>query len=239
MNLTQAIHRNSVFYFVALIGFAVWGFWATYFTADSPVAMEHVHGVVMFAWCLLLVLQAWLIRSGERSLHRLTGQLSYLLAPLIALSTLLLAHHKLVMRGLEGFGPMVFGLQLFLLLQFLLIYGLAIAHRRSPDVHARYMVGTVFPMLDPIFNRILSIPLAVYFPSLPDQAIFITFGSILLIVSALAWIDRKEGYPRPVFLHMLGILLVTQLAILAPLFSPAYAGWWKGIAGWYLALPLP
>ena len=239
MNLTQAIHRNSVFWFAALIGFALWGFWATYFTADSLLTMDHIHGIAMFAWCLLLVLQAWLIRAGERSIHRLTGQLSYLLMPLIALSTLLLAHDKLNMRGLEAIGPLLFGLQLFLLIQFLVIYGLAIANRRTPDVHARYMVGTVFPMLDPIFNRILSIPLAVYFPALPDQAIFITFGGILLILSVLAWIDRKAGYPRPVFLYMLGIVFVTQLAILAPLLSPAYAAWWKSVAGWYLALPLP
>lgn len=42
-----------------------------------------------------------------------------------------------------------------------------------------------------------------------------------------------------VFYFVALIGFVTQAAILAPLFSPAYAAWWKGVAGWYMALPLP
>ena len=239
MNLTQLIHRNSVYVFFGMLAFAVWAFWATYFAVDIVLPMEHVHGIAMFAWCCLLISQAGLIRVGRRDLHRQAGRLSYFLVPVIALSTLLLAHDKITLRGVEGPGPLILCLQLLLLVQFLAIYWLAIRNRRTPDVHARYMVATVFPMIDPIFNRILSIPLAAHWPILEELALPITFGATLLLVLTLIVVDWRSGYGKPVFLRSLAVVIPTQAAILALLVSPAYMNLWRQIASWYAGLPFP
>ena len=75
MSFTRSIFNNSVFFLALIPLFAVWGFWVTYFTrpAGSIAIHEHLHGVAMFAWLGLLVLQAFLIRTNRRSLHRQTG----------------------------------------------------------------------------------------------------------------------------------------------------------------------
>ena len=240
MNLTKSINRNSVFFLCALVPFAVWAFWTTYWSKPSAelLTTEHLHGISMFGWCFLLVFQALLIRVGRRDIHRLSGRFSYLLVPLIAVSTVLLAQDKLNIRGLESTGPFLLGLQLFLLLQFLLIYGLAIANRREADVHARYMIGTVFPMIDPIFNRILAIHLAEFLPVLGDLALLITLVATDLLIVVLLLADRRSGYRKPVFRNTLVVVVATQVPIIALALFPAWKEIWFEFARWYSMLPI-
>jgi hypothetical protein len=57
MSFNQSIFRNSVFFLVLIPLFAVWGFWVTYFTRPPGTyhPWEHIHGIAMFAWCIMLV----------------------------------------------------------------------------------------------------------------------------------------------------------------------------------------
>ena len=47
----------------------------------------------MTLWCLMLVLQAYLIRSNRRRLHRLIGRSSLVLVPILVIQQLLVVHH--------------------------------------------------------------------------------------------------------------------------------------------------
>jgi hypothetical protein len=77
-------------------------------------------------------------------------------------------------------------LQLFLLPQFLIIYGCAIKNRKVPEVHGRWIIGTAMPMIDPIFNRLIVYTLAPIFPIFQLAGVFITFATTDLLISALA-----------------------------------------------------
>ena len=235
MSFTRSIFNNSVFFLALIPLFAVWGFWVTYFTrpAGTIAVHEHLHGVAMFAWLGLLVLQSFLVRTNRRSLHRQTGKLAYLLGPWIIISTILLANYRLNARGLTPEGLHVFGLQFFILIQHTACLAMALRYRKRPDVHARWMICTAFSMLDPIFARIIGINfLPVPIESGTIQ--LITYGFTNLIVITLVLRDWQAERRQDVFLPMLLLLLVTQLPTLFVLKIPA----WTAFADWFMRLPL-
>jgi hypothetical protein len=235
MSLTNAIFRNSVFFFALIPLFAIWGFWVTYFVrpSDALSPYDHIHGMAMFGWCLMLIVQSSLIRMNRRDIHRQIGKLSYVLAPLIIVSTLLLGNYRLNVRGLTDEGLYILSLQTFVLTQYVVFYAFAMKNRKQSDVHARYMVCTALPLLDPIFARILGINFfQADFTTGFIQYITFTFTDLVLVI-LIIW-DWKSHQRRDVFLPMLFVLLVTQIPTFFVLKSPT----WHAFAAWYMQLPL-
>ncbi len=235
MSLTNAIFRNSVFFFAMIPLFAIWGFWVTYFVRppEQLSAYDHIHGMARFGWCLMLILQSFLIRTSRRDIHRQTGKLSYALAPLIVISTVLLANYRLNVRGLTDEGLYILSLQVFTLIQYVVFYALAMKNRKQSDVHARYMVCTAIPLLDPIFARIIFFNfLQVSFESAIIQYITYTFADLIILI-LIIW-DWKSQRRRDVFLPMLFVALATQIPVFFVLKWPL----WHAFAAWYIALPL-
>ena len=228
--VTPVIFRRSALYLALLLPFIVVGFWPTYF---SRVPLEtsirvHVHGVAMSLWYVLLVSQAYLIRKNRRPLHRKLGRLSYALVPVIALSTLAMAHHRLQVSGLTPETLFFFYVQLSLLVFFLLSYGLAIANKARPLVHARYMICTALALIDPIFGRILYNSLGINFPLL-EVLTYSMAGAIFL------WLAVWDSWRKPasrVFAGMLGAFL----AINAPVFFVYGSTEWHAFAAWFRGL---
>lgn len=235
MSFNSSIFRNSVFFLALIPVFAVWGFWVTYFTRPPETynIWEHIHGFAMFAWCAMLVAQSFLIRINQRGIHRVLGKLSFALAPLVVISTIFLANYKLNLRQLNNEGLYIFGLQVFDIILFTYFFVMAMAHRKTPDVHARWMICTAFMLLDPIFARII----AVNFYHVPFETGIIqwmTFTFIDLIVITLVFKDWKSSGRRDVFLPALVLLVITQVIKLTVWDTSA----WHTFATWYAALPL-
>jgi len=235
MNLTQAIFSKSVFFFTLIPIFAVWGFWVTYFTRPPETLgpLEHIHGLAMFGWCIMLIAQSLLIRTRRRDLHRLFGKFSYVLAPLIVISTVSLANYRLNLRGLTDEGLYSLYLQLSILVQFMVCYGLAVWNLKRPEVHARFMVCTALTMLDPIFARIL---LVNFFQVELTSGIaqYMTYTLVDLILVGLVVWDWKSHQRKDVFLPILIVFVVSQLPTFFVVQWPA----WKTFSSWYLFLPL-
>lgn len=234
MSFTNAIFRNSVFFFVLLFLSAVWGFWMTYFTGRiRPIfGYDHFHGIAMFGWILMLIIQSTLIRSGRRDIHRQVGKFSYVLAPWIFVSTILLANHRLNDTGLTDLQVYILSLQVFTVLQFVVFYALAMKNRRTPDVHARFMVCTALPMIDPIFARVLVFNLGAMDFTSRVQLVTYGFADLILVVLVVRdWISHQR---RDVFLPALVIMLVTQ----APVFLATDTAMWHAFAAWFMSLPL-
>ncbi len=235
MNFTREIFSKSVFFLALIPLFAVWGFWVTYFTRppETVALYEHLHGFAMFAWVAMLILQSFLIRTNRRGIHRQTGKLAFVLGPLIVISTIVLANYRLNVRGLSPEGLYVFGLQVFILIQFTVCFTMAMRYRKQPDLHARWMICTAFSLLDPIFARILIINF-IQVPFETGIIQYITYGFIDLMVIALILRDWKAEQRRDVFLPVLILLLATQIPTLIVLKIPA----WEAFAGWFMRLPL-
>jgi hypothetical protein len=236
LNPTLAIERNSVFVFLLIPPLALWGFWFTYVVrpAETLVGLDHVHGAAMLAWCLMLIAQAGLIRARRRELHAQLGRVSYVLMPLIFVSTLSLAHFRLGVRGLTDEGIYSLVLQLLLTVELVVIYIAAIFLRKRRDLHARLMVCTALPLLDPILARVLAVNVV---PGLPFETgiyQYATFALTDLILLTLVIWDWRVQRRRDLFLPVLGFMLSTQ----APLFFVIGSPTWTRFASAYLSLPL-
>ena len=211
MNVTTALHRNSYLVFASFLICALWAFWPGYFSAPLQVTLFRlqVHAITGTLWCVMLVTQAFLIRTNYRDVHRLVGSVSYVLAPLFVISTVVTFHNST-----QGDGRTVEGLHFLALVMgevvlFSLAYGLAMYHRASPAIHARYMVLTPLPLIGPVFNRLIGRYAGEYLAAAGvPTAQWITVPATLAIVAALGVWDWKSNQKLNVFPLMFIAFLV-------------------------------
>lgn len=227
-----AFFRSSAPFFALLMALAVVAFWPSYL---YPKQVErdwhvHVHGISLFLWGAMLIVQPFLIRGGRLALHRRLGKLTYVLAPVIVVSTILLVHHR---AATELTPVLLYFLWIILGLTavFAFCWAQAIRYRRTPALHARWMIGTGLTMIDPIMARILFNHFGVEPPLLQ----VLTYALIDAILIALWLRDRRLGNGIRVFPTMLAVFVAVEI----PTFIlPQLAGW-KSFAQWFAALPLP
>jgi uncharacterized integral membrane protein len=164
MNLERSLYQRSYPYFIIFFLFVLIGFWLTYFVRilDMESYRMHTHGVALILWCSMLIVQPYLIRTRRYALHKRVGSFSYVLVPLVLFTTLDLLHFRLRNSPLGPVDLAFVALVVNALIVFLILYGLAMYNRRTPAIHARYMICTVFPMFTPVTDRIIHI----YFPFL-------------------------------------------------------------------------
>jgi uncharacterized membrane protein YozB (DUF420 family) len=229
-----AIFRNLVFWFMGLLVILVAGFWKTYFSVifDGPHPAHHLHGMVMTLWVLLLISQAWLVRTRSMNAHRTLGRASYLLAPLVVITGIIVTFHNIAgapdpmvpfMLSLYWFGW-------FSAILFGILYGLAMVHRGDFQLHARYMMATGLVFLFPGLSRVIFNAVQQF--GLPGPSFYqlqFTIGALGLAL--IAW-DRAHGRfraPFIVFTALWGLhLLVWQLI-------PGWA-WWRSFTAWSAAV---
>ena len=229
----RAMHKVTVFYFGGLLVLAIAAFWRTYFFPPKAEGDWHVHlhGMAMFAWVVLMVAQAGLVRARRLAVHRALGKVSYGLVPLLVVSTVLLAHYRLRTQGLNDELLYFLAVQLGLIAVLALAYGLAMAHRREPAVHARYMVCVALTLVDPIVARLL------YFTtgSVPPLMQVATYAMVDAILLALVAADRRAQRPARVYPAMLAVFVAAQW----PTFVLPGTAAWRAFAAAFAALPLP
>jgi hypothetical protein len=140
-------HRSvlSALFLLALIAF-----WPSYLsTPSTATGYTHFHAVTAATWMLMLVVQPLAVRNRQLGVHRALGRASYVIAPLVVIGMVLLAHSKT-----QGVPPIELpGFYVPLSLAGL-SYTLAIAiDERRPC--ARFMVCTALTLIDPVVVRLL------------------------------------------------------------------------------------
>jgi hypothetical protein len=222
-------------YFAGLLALALVAFWPTYLSKvlDTSNANIHLHAVTAAMWVLMLIVQPLAISARRFTFHRVLGRMSYVLAPILVLTIVLLAHSRI--RSPEGrpfaLQTYILYLQLSLSALFALSYILAIRTRRSVALHARFMVCTGLTMIDPVVARLM-----VWASPMPTWNYqWVTFGLTDLVLVALIWLERNRPVGRSAFPAMLVVFMLAQ----APaLFGLTYAPAWQAFAHWFAALPL-
>ena len=228
--------RNSVFFFAALALVAIAGFWPSYVSrvGAEPDIHIHFHALVMTAWLALLLAQASLIRAGRRSSHRALGKVSFVLVPLIVLSTLSLARHRMAIGPQPLTEETVYFhyVVLSLLAVFVYAYVQAIRHRRSPLRHGAYMACTALALIDPIGARLLYNHLGIGPPLMQVYTYLLTDA----ILFALLLRERRLAGPGPrVFPGMLALFVLVQ----APTFFIASWPPWRAFTESFARFPVP
>jgi hypothetical protein len=216
-------------------------FWPSYFSrlADQPSVHHHAHGLAMTAWLVLLVVQASLMRSGNRALHRRLGLVSYLLVPTIVAVTLRFVHYTIRnVPDLGEYGLFFLALVVWTLVTFVTLFGLAMVYRARPAMHARFMVSTLFPLFPPVTDRLI----ARFQPSVIEWMPRIGGGEILqvagfgiadTILVGLALWDWQKNRKR-VFWVALAIVVAGQAVIL----NAHRLGLWQAFSLWFGGLPI-
>jgi hypothetical protein len=241
MKPTQSInYRYITIAFIVFSLSAVVGFWNSYFTkifAQESYRM-HAHGIALILWLALLIIQPYLIRTKKIKLHKTLGKFSYLLVPILVFTTLDLFKYSLSKTDrLGNVGNSFVALVLNALIAFLIFYGLAIYHKRKANIHARYMICTVFPMFTPITDRIIGnyIPsLVAYVPTIDTTPVIPVIGFLmadLMLVGLSIW-DIRSNKRWNIFPVALVILLLYHFSVLNFYKYP----FWQSFCEWFHAV---
>jgi hypothetical protein len=240
MKLEKSLYQKSYLYFIVFFLFMLWGFWFTYFTniLQQENYRLHLHGAALILWCLMLIMQPYLVRAKKVAIHKKTGKLSYLLVPLLLFSTIDLLRYRLPGKAaLTNSDNFFIALVLNALLAFLILYGLAIYHKGKGTVHARYMLCTAFPMFTPITDRIISIffpSLLGYVPTLDGNPIVPIYGfalADLLLLFLCIW-DWRSHRRWNVFPFALLLLIGYHISVLTFYKYP----FWIKFCAWFTAI---
>lgn len=226
----MTLYRNAFYWFIALLGILVLGFWPSYFSRlTEPMHPSlHFHSLVMLAWVLLLIAQSWLIRNRRNTHHRALGKVSFLIAPGVVLTGLWVNFH---FQGRVG-DPLairvqaIFWFGFFLPLLFAFLYAQAIRHRRNMNLHARYMVLTALVFLLPGLGRAIRYvlgPLEVWTPS------FLQLMFVPLVI-ALWLLFRDVRNKKPWTPHLVfSVLWAANIALYVGL---PHWGPWNDLSAW-------
>jgi hypothetical protein len=170
--------------------------------------IQHFHGMMMMGWILMLLVQPILILKGKIKLHRLTGRLSYVLAPLVMLA-IYLANQSAYYRYLKYDGQTAALAHLALsfpqIVFFAVLYFLAIFYRRRPALHMRFMCSTAFLFINPALDRALVAWLSIR-PGFPTGIII-----VIALAGIIATIDSMRTKRISPFTLVLGFLLLHKI----------------------------
>lgn len=239
-SLNAVLYRHGVWVFGLMAAAMIVAFWPSYFSrlTTQPDWRVHAHGIALTVWVSLLVLQAWLIRAGQRSWHRLVGKLSYLAVALVIVSTTLFLHARL-QTSPPGVERMFFvTLVLGALVAFTVLFGLAIYHRRTPAIHARYMLATIVPFVSAITDRLLSRYLPVTRGWAPHIGTAVVMPALWFVVADLALVGLAIWDWRANRRLVFPVVLLVVLGYHAMVLTSHRWLAWEAFTAWFVSLPL-
>jgi len=183
------------------------GFYATYIRHfpefNNFSWVHHIHGALMGAWVMLLLLQPVLIHKKMYRVHRVLGKLTYVLVPILLVFMLLIARENYHSGIADASPEEVFARQSITWMQifmFVLFYSLAIYYRKQPHKHLRFMIGMAIVMTGPPMGRIIlaywdqtSVPYFVIIPLIVKTGL----AASLMIIDL---IKKKDWMPYSVVL---------------------------------------
>ena len=226
----MTLYKNAFYWFVGLLVILIVGFWESYFSKlpNAGHITHHAHGIVMLSWVSLLIVQSWLIRNRRNANHRAIGKISFVLAPAVVV-TALLVNFFFQASAEDPLAPLIqriYWFGYFSAALFAIMYGLAIRNRRQVQLHARYMVGTALVFVVPgLFRLILNYvePLGIWTPDF-FQTTWVPFliGVWLLFSD---WRNKQDVRPYAT-LSGLWIANFFQWWLL-----PSW-GWWSTFSAW-------
>ncbi|MEL6368548.1 MAG: hypothetical protein AAFR91_08905 [Pseudomonadota bacterium] len=232
-------HRFVVFFL--LLTFAA--FLPRYFAVLSTAPwLHHLHGITATAWIVLVATQGWTAHRRKWNAHVWSGMASMALVPLFTLGGLLVTQRTLQSERLfhELFGQALSVADIALSVAFVALYTMALRHRRTPDLHARYMLATLIVLSGPAVSRFF----ANYVPgflvrseeTLPKFGAAINASFIIAMAFCLFLIfkDRANGKPIAPFIGA----LVATVAMIVGYYAVGYRDWYAGVANWIAELPM-
>lgn len=228
------LYPNLEYWLMLFIPLTIGGFYFTYFTQlQSSPRLIHLHFALMAAWMGIVIAQPLLIHHKKIILHRKLGRLSYVLVPLLILTTWLVMRQSYANQvtafendfaqgiapystseegriAIASFSAIAF-VYLFWLTAF---YSLAIYFRRHTSIHARFMIAAALTFLGPTLDRILFFWFDISTIGLGISSVAVSFILIDLILLFLLIQDVRKNKSYIPFLISLGLYIPIQIFFL-------------------------
>jgi hypothetical protein len=219
-----------------LVVASIAAFWKPYFSHPINVSEPYVHAHVLFVglWMSALIIQPLLIRARRFDLHRALGRASLVLAPLVCMTALLLAHSRFSRMDDATFTRSAFTLYLPMMsiAGFVVSFGLAIVFRRQRAAHSAFMLGTALALVDAIVVRLIFF----YTPAGDVHWIYDVIGIAIVSTTLIFLIVKSRDLPRA--RNAYGGLLLLFGTLSAGWFTLARSSGWAAFARWFVDLPL-
>lgn len=185
-------YKSAIYWVILVIAVTALGFWPRYFSSISTASIAfHVHGITATAWILLVGFQSWSIHYKRRKWHRIIGKMSLALFPFLAAGFIMIInvsaegylnvndpyYHKVGPSFAWGLGVAYFA--------YLWLFFQALRHRRNVNLHAAYMLSTLFLVWEaPVSRLILGFVPAMSVGG-PEDFYKISYAIIIGIVMAM------------------------------------------------------
>ena len=149
------------FWFSLVFGMTLAIFWSKFITGINDYKVPVIiHGMSAIAWMLLTIVQALLIKSRRRKLHRPTGYVSLVLATIVVISGLQMERQQIQNNGADLFGESLLTIKFFyndvtalVLFSVFLMLAVFAARRRDIALHLRLIACTVIIPTTPVLLR--------------------------------------------------------------------------------------
>ncbi|MCS5491344.1 hypothetical protein [Algoriphagus limi] len=206
------LYPNLGYWLMLFIPLTIAGFFVTYLskiTFPHP-GIVHIHFLLMALWLGLIIAQPLLIRYKKVKLHRSLGKLSYLIVPMVIISTWLMMRHSyqtqlfafqqqvdagiasVSLEEAQGQIAAFLSIAFIYLIWLMVFYSLAIINRKKPSLHARWMIAASLTFLGPTVDRILLFLFDIYYlaPGVPVEVLAFVLIDIALVI--LIWKDFRN-----------------------------------------------
>ena len=202
----EKAYKNLGFLLILLIPFTFLGFYKTYFnqfpTFEETNTYIHIHATIASIWVLMLIAQPLLIRKKKYKLHKQIGKISYLVFPLLILSFI-----PGIIRIFNSDSPTILFFPLSDVIMLIILYSLAIYHRKNTPKHMRYMIGIILVFLDPTLGRI-----GIFWLELSDKVNQNVLCMVIyLILIGLIFLDRKNDRNYKPYLLIISLWIIHQI----------------------------
>lgn len=222
--------KRSSFFPVMSIGFlavALAGFSTTFFLplfrgAFQAPAVVYVHGVLLFGWLILFIVQTQLVRTRRVPWHRRLGWAGALLAAAIVVSGVAVGFHATTRDLAAGEGDAARGQLVNIVLEMLLFGGLvaaAVAFRRDRESHKRLLLLAAITILGPAWFRFRH-----FLPGLPNPLVVLSLIADSMLAVAIAHDLLVVRRVHPVYRWVGGGMVAVHLA---ELFASESALWMR------------
>lgn len=228
----------GIFILIAFGGFipTYWAKMAAGTFGGAPIL--HIHGTLFFSWTLFFFAQTWMVANGRILDHRNWGIAGVSLATAMAITVVLAVINSIKVAETIGMADEArrFSIvSLSAVVEFAVIFTLAIYKSNRAETHKRLMVLATIPLMEAalarVFMTLFSPPGAI---GPPPVMVGTPPGLVvdLLLVAGMVYDWRTRGRPHPVYLIGLPLMVATQI-VRVPL-SPTDA--WMSVTRWVEAL---
>jgi uncharacterized membrane protein len=223
--------------FATALALAVAGFWPSFFAIlpDTPLP-HHVHGWSATAWMTLPLLQYALMRSGRRSLHRLVGWVSVVLAAVVAASGLyvvrMMAYDNITSFRLVSVKFVWLDLTGIVLFCVYVAFAIVAARERDIRLHVTALAASALIPLEAALERFFLNVLPRLVPdfdaALYASLIFLEVTCVAII--CLEWRSGRVRWPMPALLAYYLLMHVTMTPLATSEYFQSFSDWFA-IAG--------